>query len=66
MTGFLPLGHMKQLVYETVVKTEELIATITVAAWHHCGHARNLRTDTTIYGPTMYCVYRPKGLWSRI
>ena len=37
--------HMKQLVYETVVETDEdLIARITVAAG-----TRNLRTDTTIW-----------------
>ena len=39
--------HMKQLVYQTVVETEEdLVARTTVAA----GHARNLGTDTTING----------------
>ena len=52
--------------YETVAVTEEdLVARITVAAGNHCGHARNLRTDTTINGPTMYCVHTDQWIHIR-
>ena len=50
---------MKQLVYEIILETEDL-----VASWYHCGHARNLRTDTTMNGPTIYSVHTDQ--WSRI
>ena len=53
------------MVYETVVETEEdFIARITVAAGNIAVMPGNLRTDTTITGPTMYCVHTDE--WSRI
>ena len=54
---------MKQLVYETVVETEkDLVARIAIAVGT-IGTCQE-SSDTTINGPTMYCVHT--GQWSRI
>ena len=65
MSGFLPLGTSKAAgVWNRCGSRRRPRRWNYCRCWYHCGHVRNLRTDTTINGPTVYCVHA--GQWSRI
>ena len=57
VSGFLPLGaHEAAGVWNRCENRRRPRRWNYRRWWYHCGHARNLRTNTTINGPTMYCV----------
>ena len=62
---FLPLGHMKQLVYETVVETEEnLVAGITVLAGTFADMPGILNGHDNEWSDNVLCAYRPMIAYS--